>query len=276
VLGEGPRVDLTGRIGDARSAAVVTSYAEARFGIGRVFANLEEDATLPGAWTVHAMAALEALAMMNEGAVALEPGAVALSGVTGNPVASDEVARVLAARLGADTTLDLDITYEAALDPTADLPSPEVCVERLNAIVVEQKLTFAPGSADLDAGAAEVIGKLAEVMRDCAEARIEIGGHTDSQGRESMNLALSQSRAEAVLTALMARRVLTTNMTARGYGPSQPIADNRTEEGREANRRIEFRVLVAEEGAADTDADAGTTPADGEAGADAEGSGDSE
>ncbi len=267
VLGEGPRVDLTGRIGDARAAAVVSSYAEARFGIGRVFANLEEDASLPASWTVHAMAALEALAMMDEGAVALEPGAVALSGVTGNPVASDEVARVLAARLGADTTLDLDITYEAALDPASDLPSPEVCVERLNAILIEKKLTFAPGSATLDADAAEVIGKLAEILRDCPDAPIEIGGHTDSQGRESMNLALSQSRADSVLTALMARRVLTTNMTAQGYGPSQPIADNGTEEGREANRRIEFRLLVAEEGAA---------AADGEAPASEEGTDDTE
>ncbi len=272
VLGEGPRVDLTGRIGDARAAAVVTSYAEARFGIGRVFANLEEDASLPGAWTVQAMAALEALAMMDEGAVALEPGAVALSGVTGNPVASDEVARVLAARLGAGITLDLDVTYEAALDPASDLPAPEVCVDRLNAIVVEQKLTFAPGSADLDVGAAEVIGKLAEVLRDCAEAPIEIGGHTDSQGRESMNLALSQSRADSVLTALMARRVLTTNMTARGYGQGQPIADNATEEGREANRRIEFRLRVAEEvpSEADADAEAAATATDGEGADDTE------
>lgn len=256
VLGEGPRVDLTGRIGDARAMSVVTSYAEARFGIGRVFANLEEDTSLPAAWTVHAMAALEALAMLDEGAVALEPGAVAVSGVTGNPVASDEVARVLAAKLGAGTTLDLDITYEAALDPSADLPSPGVCVDRLNAILIEKKLTFAPGSANLDADAGEVIGKLAEVLRDCPDAPIEIGGHTDSQGRESMNLALSQSRADSVLTALMARRVLTTNMTAQGYGPGQPIADNQTEDGREANRRIEFRLLVADEGPAVADGDA--------------------
>ena len=55
---------------------------------------------------------------------------------------------------------------------------------------------------------------------------------------------LSQSRADAVLNALLARRVLTTNLTARGYGESEPIADNGTEEGREANRRIEFKLLV--------------------------------
>ena len=70
---------------------------------------------------------------------------------------------------------------------------------------------------------------------------MEIAGYTDSQGREEMNLSLSQERADAVLTALMSRRILTSGITARGFGEADPIADNDTEEGREANRRIEFR-----------------------------------
>ena len=76
---------------------------------------------------------------------------------------------------------------------------------------------------------------------------MEVGGHTDSQGREIMNLALSQSRAEAVVNALLARRVLTSNLTAKGYGETQPIADNSTEDGRNANRRIEFKLIKPEE-----------------------------
>ena len=89
---------------------------------------------------------------------------------------------------------------------------------------------------------------------------MEIGGFTDSQGREEMNQALSQNRAQAVLNALLARRVLTTNLVAHGYGEAKPIADNDTEEGREANRRIEFRLILPEE------EDAGSSEADGEAG----------
>ena len=57
-----------------------------------------------------------------------------------------------------------------------------------------------------------------------------------------MNQQLSQQRADAVLNALMERRVLTGRITAIGYGEEQPIADNETEEGREANRRIEFKL----------------------------------
>ena len=55
-----------------------------------------------------------------------------------------------------------------------------------------------------------------------------------------MNLRLSQARADAVLNGLLARRVLTSNLTAQGYGETRPIAPNDTEEGRETNRRIEF------------------------------------
>jgi len=85
-----------------------------------------------------------------------------------------------------------------------------------------------------------------EVLRDCADVEFVIEGHTDSQGREDMNKNLSQSRAESVLSALLSRRVLTSGITAIGYGEEQPIADNDTEEGRAANRRIEFHLVSKE------------------------------
>ena len=62
-----------------------------------------------------------------------------------------------------------------------------------------------------------------------------------------MNEQLSQARADAVLNAIMARRVLVSNLSAKGYGESQPIADNDSEAGREANRRIEFRLVTGDE-----------------------------
>jgi OOP family OmpA-OmpF porin len=93
-------------------------------------------------------------------------------------------------------------------------------------------------------------------LKKCGEIRIEVQGHTDSQGRESMNLTLSQSRAEAVIEELMNRRILVSNITAKGYGETTPIADNDTEEGREANRRIEFRLIQPDATVSETDTDA--------------------
>jgi len=84
---------------------------------------------------------------------------------------------------------------------------------------------------------------IADVLKRCGDLPLEIQGYTDSQGREEMNLALSQSRAESVLNELRARRVPTSSYAATGYGEEAPVADNDTEAGREANRRIEFRLI---------------------------------
>jgi OOP family OmpA-OmpF porin len=62
-----------------------------------------------------------------------------------------------------------------------------------------------------------------------------------------MNLQLSQSRATAVLIELQRRKVLTTNYVAKGYGELQPIGENDTEDGREINRRIEFKLVTNNE-----------------------------
>ena len=88
-----------------------------------------------------------------------------------------------------------------------------------------------------------VIKLIADVLRTCPEAKFEIQGHTDSSGSEELNQNLSQSRAEAVLFELLNRRVLTSGISAKGYGSISPIADNKTEEGREINRRIEIKLV---------------------------------
>jgi len=73
--------------------------------------------------------------------------------------------------------------------------------------------------------------------------KVQVQGHTDSRGRSAMNLALSQARAEAVVGALIRRGIAPPRLMARGYGPARPLATNTTRQGREKNRRVEFRVL---------------------------------
>jgi hypothetical protein len=126
------------------------------------------------------------------------------------------------------------------------------------AVQEESKIVFEPGSVEISEAAGEILDRIAEILPDCLHVPMEIGGHTDSQGREEMNLGLSQSRADAVLNGLLARGVLVSNLTARGYGETRPIADNETEEGRERNRRIEFRLqdVVDARDAAEAEAEA--------------------
>jgi len=87
------------------------------------------------------------------------------------------------------------------------------------------------------------LNEIAEYMRWRKEERYEISGHTDNVGKDDDNLKLSQARANAVKEYLVKKGIKAVRLTAKGYGHSQPVADNSTEEGRQANRRTELKIL---------------------------------
>lgn len=87
------------------------------------------------------------------------------------------------------------------------------------------------------------LDELVEVLLLKEEMNVEIAGHTDAVGDETSNLLLSQKRAEAVVDYLIKKGVPASQLTAKGYGESTPIADNETLEGRQENRRTEARIL---------------------------------
>ncbi len=245
-------VQLRGRLSDETMRAAVESFAAAQFGADNVSPATRLDPDVPAGWPKRVMAALTALGKLNNGVASVTEDRIEIRGLTGNLNAQGEIAGLLSTALNGAITYELDVTYRESLDPLASIPTPDECIEMLNATSETRKITFAPSSSDIDEDAQETIDKIAEILRDCQGAEIEIGGHTDSQGREIMNEQLSQARADAVLNAIMARRVLVSNLSARGYGESRPIADNDTEEGRELNRRIEFRLVAADEAGEDT------------------------
>lgn len=258
-------VQLRGAVADARARDAIEAYAMALFGEERVFNALRLEPDMPDGWPQKVLAGLDALGALHSGDLKLAPERLALNGRSAEEEVPDVLAARLRERLGEDVVLALDVVYDESLDPRASLPTPVECMARVAEVVAAGKISFAPGSSTIDSQNAPIIDALADVLRDCPEMPLEIAGYTDSQGRESMNLALSQSRAQAVLDALLARRIVTSNMLAKGYGPADPIASNATEEGREANRRIEFRLIQDTEGASAPDgsgvpAEAGEEP----------------
>jgi OOP family OmpA-OmpF porin len=126
-------------------------------------------------------------------------------------------------------------------------PAPLVCAARADAVLADGVIGFVSGSARLDARARGVVNALASVLGACLRGtglRAELGGHTDSTGSAEGNLALSRARAIAIREALVARGVPGDALSAQGYGATQPIADNETEEGRRANRRTAVRWIA--------------------------------
>jgi OOP family OmpA-OmpF porin len=239
-LTETGRVDLRGRLTDELQRQAVDAFARAAFEGAEVRTATRVDATLPDGWPIRVLAGLEALAEVEYGSLLVRADTVEVTGVTGSQETRGRITQILSGKLGQGQTFRVNVRYDEALDPIASLPTPEECAADVNAVIARTKITFTPASAELATDARPVLDELAAILTACPPMQLEIAGHTDAQGSEGGNKALSQARAEAVLLALQGRRVDISGMTAVGYGESNPIADNGTEEGREANRRIEF------------------------------------
>ncbi|MEJ1960519.1 MAG: OmpA family protein [Gammaproteobacteria bacterium] len=102
---------------------------------------------------------------------------------------------------------------------------------------------FEYNSANLQAGSLNVLDDVADGLKKHPRLKVELQGHTDSKGPDAYNLTLSQKRADAVRAYLLKDGVPSTQITAKGYGEGQPIADNKTDEGRAKNRRVVMFVI---------------------------------
>lgn len=246
-------VQLRGRVPDDNTRQLADSFAKAAFGSGMVYTAARVVPDLPTDWTIRVLAGLEALSLLENGVVVVTPEQLTVRGITERSDAKMDISRLFADRLGESRTFELDITYREPPPPEDTAPDPEVCEAAIAAIQYDNKITFEPGSATVSATSLDTLNQIAEILSGCGDLRLEIQGHTDSQGREEMNMDLSQARAQSILNELRARRVLTSTFSAMGYGETVPIADNDTEEGREANRRIEFRLIRPPEPDEDTE-----------------------
>lgn len=262
-LTEDGQLTLAGRINDDMTNGMVENFAHAKFTGAELTMGTRIVDGLPNGWPVRVLAGLEALSQLEHGSLTVEPALISVSGTTGDAKASTAISGLLVEKLGQTEEFAIDVTYDEKLDPLVGLPTADECLVEVQNIGEENKILFDPGSATLTGDSQKIIDAMADVLKGCLDLPLEIAGYTDSQGGEEMNQSLSQKRAEAVVDALRVRRIPTSAFKAVGYGEADPIADNETEAGREANRRIEFRLVAQEAAAEETAEDA--PAADGEA-----------
>ncbi|NQZ77338.1 MAG: OmpA family protein [Ekhidna sp.] len=134
--------------------------------------------------------------------------------------------------LPTDTTY-AEITNDIALEPI-----------RKGTKVVLNNIFFEIGKAELKPISYVELNKAVTLMQNNKGMKIEVGGHTDSQGADAANLSLSQKRAQSVVEYLVLAGVGRDRLVAKGYGETVPIADNATKEGRATNRRTEFVIIA--------------------------------
>ncbi|RED17904.1 OmpA family protein [Pontivivens insulae] len=237
-------VTVEGSLSDDAAVEAVLSYASSAFPGVTLETELATQGEGQPTTVASAIAAVEAVTLMLNGSAIAERGTLVIEGAAPGEGIADQIAEALAARLPQDTTITIDIEeiqpqdVEQIIAPSAD---PDLCLEEVQAIQTPgARIGFAPSSANLDLSSAPVLDALSTRLRECPELNFIIAGYTDNQGREELNQRISESRANAVLDALLARGVFLDRMRAVGLGEADPVADNDTPEGRALNRRIEF------------------------------------
>jgi outer membrane protein OmpA-like peptidoglycan-associated protein len=126
--------------------------------------------------------------------------------------------------------------------PEKAAAAPAVLPESKKSLVLEG-VNFDTNSSHLQSSSTDVLDRVAEGLKSNPDVRVEIGGHTDSQGNDAYNLKLSRDRANAVKDYLIGKGVPAKQLEAKGYGESKPISDNKTAGGRAVNRRVELKRL---------------------------------
>ena len=137
----------------------------------------------------------------------------------------------------------VDVARGAMVERTITLQPTKIQLTE-KAIVILDVVYFETGKAIIKPESYGLLDEVATTIRTNPQlGRVEIGGHTDSQGSDTANLDLSQRRSAAVRDYLASKGVNAASLTPKGYGESKPIDVNTTAAGRAKNRRVEFNLL---------------------------------
>lgn len=142
-----------------------------------------------------------------------------------------------------DGVADIDDRCPAIKGTLTNKGCPEITPEvELKITQIANKIFFETNSDKLKVASLEQLDQLVVILKEYESANLSIGGHTDSQGSDAFNMALSQKRTESVRLYLISKGISESRLTATGYGEGTPIADNKTAAGRAKNRRVELKT----------------------------------
>jgi len=229
---------LTGYVPDNNVHAAVAAAAGRKFTNEKVVDNLKASIGAPSGFVSAVVPALGALSRLSTGTLVVTDREVKLSG----DALFDAAVPQIRAGLARDFPEGWQVNADISVKPAAAPVDSTVCQQLFSDVMAKTRIRFEPGRAAIDTDSAGLLDRLIETAMRCPTADIEIAGHTDSDGDVGFNLALSEKRAQAVMDYLVKAGLPAARFTATGYGSSQPIASNDTDEGKAQNRRIDFLV----------------------------------
>ena len=251
VLSYGGVVYVRGVYPDEASRQSAVQAAKTVFVTGAV----RDETALSGSggalgWPAETLKSLSALKSVRDLELSAGGDALTLSGIVASAGEKQKLAGIVKASLPENIILEnrLTLTGEKLPLPTPSASTALPTADRqkaqrlLDGIVGRGQVLFATASSRIQPEAYPYLNQIGEALKSQTTATIVVGGHTDNQGEEPDNRRLSQKRADSVRAYLVARGMPVQHLYAQGYGSSQPIATNTTEEGRRRNRRIGFVV----------------------------------
>jgi OOP family OmpA-OmpF porin len=231
-------VTLSGYVPDNNIHGTIVAAARRKFFNEQIVDNLKASVGSPPGFTQGVVEALGALSRLSTGALTVSDTDVKLAGDTFYDLAIEQIRGDLRADLPQGWHATADITTK----PPASSVDPTVCQQLFAELLAKSKIRFESAKATIDRDSAGLLDRMIETAMRCPTAAIEVGGHTDSDGEADANIALSQRRAQAVVDYMVRAGVPADRLKAVGYGETEPVASNDTDEGKAQNRRIEFLV----------------------------------
>lgn len=226
------QIVVSGTVPDEATKSVVLEKLRQLYGAGRVVDQISTGNVVASPnWSTHVQKLLAPhLKLISKGQLMIDGTNVSLKGEVANEALRQQIA--------SDMAVSLNPTYVIKNGLRVSAVEQRV----LNQVLANRIVEFEAGSARLTSSGTAILDEMAAAMTRIGNKHIEIIGHTDSSGQHDTNMALSQARADAVKTHLIAAGINPALLNTSGMGPDQPIASNDTAAGRSRNRRIEFRV----------------------------------
>ncbi len=229
---------LTGYVPDSNAHAAIVAAAGRKFFSERVVDNLKASVGAPSGFAGAVVPALGALSRLSTGTLVVSDREVKLSGDAFYDAAPAQIRSNLLKDFPQGWQLKADISVKPAVAPV----DATVCQQLLSELLAKGTIRFESGRSTLDQDSAGLLDRLMETALRCPTTNIEVVGHTDTDGDNAANQALSERRAQAVVDYLVKAGLPAARFAALGYGSTQPVATNDTDEGKAQNRRIEFLV----------------------------------
>ncbi len=232
------KLTLSGNVPDNTARGAIVAAAGRKFFNEKVVDSLNISLGAPSAFTNAVTPALGALSRLSTGTLVVTDREVKLSG----DALYDAAPAQLRANLVKDLPQGWRLKADVSVKPAAAPVDATVCQQLFSELLGKGTIRFESGRSSLDPDSAGLLDHLVETALRCPTANIEVAGHTDSDGDSAANQALSEKRAQAVVDYMVKAGLPASRFTAVGYGSTQPIAANDSEEGKARNRRIEFIV----------------------------------